>query len=90
MSEYTFDDSRRMLLTLLRQDGDRDVEGAEHLDMNEKLFLVTTCAAEMIMNSICIQAGHRQERALEGLDTLVKTMREKTVEMCNNFTARRN
>ena len=71
-----FDDARRMLVYLLARDGDGPVDGAELLSPMDRLFLINTCASEMIIAALCESCNYDADLALEGLDVLMEEMRK--------------
>jgi hypothetical protein len=64
------DDARRMLVTLLQREGDAPVTGVEDLTAGERRFLIATCAATVMLNTVCQTARFNEGAALEGLAAL--------------------
>ena len=75
-----FDKARMMLVRLLA-----DPLAATKLKLNETQFLVATCAARMMIESICAAANYKPEKALEGFEILVGELRPQLREICEEW-----
>jgi hypothetical protein len=80
-------DARRMLVALLEQEDDAPVLGVDELSIEERLFLLSTCSAVVIERAICMTCGYRSDLAIEGLDALVVTMRDRIKKLCERVAA---
>jgi hypothetical protein len=65
-----FEEARRMLVELLWCDDDAPVVGVDALSHYERDFLITTCAATIMLGQICRIAGFNEADALKGLAAL--------------------
>ena len=78
-----FAEARRMLVELLKQDGDGGpVLGLEEISTSDRLSLLTTCSAMMIEHALCVWCGYSSADASNGLDALVVDMREHIKKLC--------
>lgn len=77
-------DARRMLVALLTRLEDEPVEGLEKLNGADRLFLIATCAARMIEETICAIADYDQPSAQAGIRSLTTSMLEHVDAICES------
>jgi hypothetical protein len=65
-----YDDARRMLVELLHRDDDRPVAGIGALSAKDQDFLITTCAATVMLITLARIASFEEASALKGLAAL--------------------
>jgi hypothetical protein len=75
-------DARRMLVALLRNKNDGPVHGIAKLSARDVLFLITTCAATVMLESIAAQAHYQRDEALAGLDAMHTDMMTRLCAIC--------
>ena len=66
----TIDQDRRMLIELLRRDDDAPILGMDKLTATDRDFLTTTCAANIMLATICLVCRFDEADAVEGLAAL--------------------
>ena len=78
-----YHDARRMLVELLRQAGDGPVMGVTELSVTEREFMMATCAATVLLYTICYTAAFDADEAKRGLKALQLEMEKHVDEICD-------
>ena len=79
MSNTEFSESCRLLIALLKQHEGPPVRDLDQMSQQQKLFLSTTAAAEVMLHSLAILAAAGYANAREGLRALTLEKRLKTI-----------
>ena len=77
-----YNDARRMLVALLQHPDDGPVVGIDTFSVAEQDFMITTCAATVMLHAICYVANGDAEKAIEGLASL--TLDKKLEQICED------
>ena len=80
------DDARRMLVALLRNKNDGPVRGIAELSPRDVMFLITTCATTIMLESLAAQSNYHREAALAGFDALHTDMLVRLCAICELFS----
>lgn len=78
-------ESKAMMRYLLNDDPEAQsrIAGMEAVDEKERLFLLCSCSAQIIVHTICRIAGHNKNDAQHGFSSLISVMEEQVERICD-------